>query len=134
MHHDHELIDSQNDSFREFQTYDARICIMTKILSLMSGRWKPIILHLIKHDINRFSLLQKSMPSVSKKVLTNQLRELEADELIIRDVVEQKHPQVVIYYLTEKGRSLRELIDEMVNWGLFNLNHDQPPPGDHQGP
>src|SRR5687767_1788299 len=76
-----ELADFQEDSFEKNQTYDASICIMTKILALMSGRWKPIILHLIKNDINRFGLLQKRMPLISKKVLTNQLRELEADGL-----------------------------------------------------
>lgn len=87
----------------------------------MSGRWKPIILHLIRNKINRFGLLQKSMPLISKKVLTNQLRELERDNLISREVIEAKHPQVVVYHLTELGRSLRQLIDEMVQWGVVNL-------------
>lgn len=127
MEHKREVVDYQDDSFFEIRTYDAGICIMTKILSLMSGRWKPIILYLIKNDMNRFSLLQKSMPLISKKVLTNQLRELEADQLITREVVEPKHPQVVVYHLTEKGRSLRQLIDEMINWGLLNLNPKQSP-------
>ena len=116
-----ELIDFQRYSFSENQTYDASVCIMTKITALISGRWKPIILHLIKNDINRFGLLQKSMPSISKKVLTQQLRVLEADKLIAREIVEAKHPQIVIYHLTDMGRSLRQLIDEMIRWGLMNL-------------
>lgn len=117
-----EIIDFQPDSFSGIQTYDASVCIMTKILALMSGRWKPIILYLIRNNINRFGLLQKAMPLISKKVLTHQLRELEADDLVSRIVLEAKHPQVVVYHLTEKGRSLRALIDEMINWGVLNLN------------
>jgi DNA-binding HxlR family transcriptional regulator len=117
--------DNQVNSFSEIQTYDASICIMTKITDLISGKWKPIILHLIKNDINRFGSLQRSMPKISKKVLTNQLRELEEDDLIMRDVIEEKHPQIVVYHLTEKGRSLRLLIDDMISWGLVNLNVPQ---------
>jgi DNA-binding HxlR family transcriptional regulator len=108
----------------EYQTYDASICIMTKILSLMSGRWKPIILYLIKTDINRFSLMEKAMPRISKKVLTEQLRELENDELISRTVEGNKAPYIVTYRLTEKGASLRKLIDGMIDWGMNNFGED----------
>jgi DNA-binding HxlR family transcriptional regulator len=125
MHKPAEHPDYQLNSFSEMQTYDASICIMTKITDLISGKWKPIILHLIKNDINRFGSLQRSMPKISKKVLTNQLRELEEDDLITREVVEEKHPQIVVYHLTDKGRSLRVLIDEMINWGLMNLDVGQ---------
>jgi DNA-binding HxlR family transcriptional regulator len=113
--------ENQTLSFSKSPTYDAGICIMTKIIDLMSGRWKPIILYLIKNDVNRFGALQRSMPKISKKVLTNQLRELEQDNLITREVVVLKHPQIVIYHLTEKGLSLRTLIDEMIQWGIINL-------------
>ena len=99
-------------------TYDAGICVMTKINNLISGKWKPIILYLIQHDINRFGVLKKSMPRISKKVLTNQLRELEQDNLIHRDVKVASAPQIVVYTLTLKGVSLRRLIDEMIDWGM----------------
>ena len=108
------------------QTYDAGICIMTKITRLIDGKWKPIILYLIQHDINRFGVLKKSMPRISKKVLTNQLRELERDSLIHRDVQVASAPQVVVYSLTPKGVSLRRLIDEMIDWGLDYFNDDYP--------
>jgi len=99
-------------------TYDAGICVMTKINNLISGKWKPIILYLIQHDVNRFGVLKKSMPRISKKVLTNQLRELEQDNLIHRDVKVASAPQIVVYTLTLKGISLRRLIDEMIDWGM----------------
>ena len=99
-------------------TYDAGICVMTKITKLIGGKWKPIILYLIQHDINRFGVLKKSMPRISKKVLTKQLRELEQDNLIHRDVKVASAPQIVVYTLTLKGVSLRRLIDEMIDWGM----------------
>jgi DNA-binding HxlR family transcriptional regulator len=106
------------------QQYDASKCLMTKILHLMSGKWKPIILYLVKHDINRFGMMVKKMPGISKKVLTEQLRELETDGLISREVIEARAPQVIVYHLTEKGFSLRKLIDDMLKWGLVYLKED----------
>lgn len=108
------------------QTYDAGICIMTKIVQLIGGKWKPIILYLIQHDINRFGVLKKCMPKISKKVLTNQLRELEKDELIVRHVHEVLAPQVITYTLTAKGTSIRRLIDDMIQWGLVYFKNDYP--------
>lgn len=58
------------------------------------------------------------MPTISKKVLTQQLRELEEDGLIVRDVLVAKSPMVVVYSLSEKGRSLRELIDKIIDWNV----------------
>ena len=106
------------------QNYDAGICVMTKITRLFGGKWKPIILYLIQHDVNRFGVLKKSMPRISKKVLTNQLRELEQDNLIHRDVQVALAPQIVIYSLTSKGVSLRRLIDEMIDWGMEYFKDD----------
>ena len=108
----------------EYQTYDAGICIMTKVLSLMSGRWKPIILYLIRSDINRFSMMQRAMPKISKKILTEQLRELENDGLISRTVEGNKAPYVVTYALTDQGASLRTLIDSMIEWGIKHFKND----------
>jgi|GEM_PF-1198456 len=122
MYNQVEHPDYQLNSFPEVQAFDASVCIMTKITALISGKWKPIILHLIKNDINRFGSLQRYMPKISKKVLTSQLRELCEDDLITREVIEEKHPQIVVYHLTQKGRSLRLLIDEMIHWGLANLS------------
>ncbi len=104
--------------------YDAGICVMTKINKLIGGKWKPLILYLIQHEVNRFGVLKKSMPRISKKVLTNQLRELEQDNLIHRDVQVASAPQIVIYSLTSKGVSLRRLIDEMIDWGMEYFKDD----------
>ncbi len=103
------------------ESYDADICIMTRIINVIGGKWKPIILYLIEKDINRFGMLKKMMPKISKKVLTEQLRELEEDKIISREVIIATAPQIIVYSLTEKGISLRILINEMIKWGLKNL-------------
>lgn len=108
----------------EYRTYDASVCIMTKIFALIGGKWKPIILYLIKNDINRFGLLKRSMPKISKKILTEQLRELERDQLIIREVISATYPQVIEYRLTESGTSLRALIDQMLDWGVSHFRNE----------
>jgi DNA-binding HxlR family transcriptional regulator len=106
--------------------FDADACIMTRIFQLIGGKWKPIILYLIRQDTNRFGLMKKRMPRISRKMLTEQLRELEKDKLIVREVIAAKAPQVVVYHLTEKGRSLRQLIDQMIFWSLCYMKEECP--------
>jgi DNA-binding HxlR family transcriptional regulator len=104
--------------------YDTYSCPVSKTIALISGRWKPIILYLIQHDINRFGMLLKKMPKISKKMLTEQLRDLEKEGLINRQVRVSKHPQEVIYHLTDTGYSLRQLIDQVFDWGTTHLLDD----------
>ncbi|MDR6944807.1 winged helix-turn-helix transcriptional regulator [Mucilaginibacter pocheonensis] len=108
----------------EAKEYDTYSCPVGKTIELISGRWKPIILYLVQHDINRFGLLQKRMPKISRKVLTEQLREMENQGLIEREIRVSSYPQEVFYFLTEKGSSLRGLIDQIFNWGIVNLLDD----------
>lgn len=93
---------------------------------MIGGKWKPIILHLIKNDINRFGVMKRSMPKISKKILTEQLRELERDQLITRKVISAAYPQVIEYRLTESGTSLRVLIDQMLDWGVNHFRNEYP--------
>ncbi len=101
--------------------YDANICPVSKTLELISGKWKPIILYLIQHQENRFGLLRKKMPKISKKVLTAQLRAMEEEGLITRELRVVTYPQEVVYTLTPKGQSLRELIEQIFSWGMKNI-------------
>lgn len=104
------------------QTYDANHCLLTRFSELVSGKWKPIILYLIERGINRFGSMQEYMPNISKKVLTEQLRELERDNLILRNEIKSKAPKVVVYQLTEQGISLRQLLNQIFNWSSENLS------------
>ncbi|MBS7576090.1 MULTISPECIES: helix-turn-helix domain-containing protein [unclassified Enterococcus] len=85
-------------------------------LKIIGGKWKPIILcHLGKSSL-RTNELRKKIPNITQKMLTQQLRELEADHIIIRTVHEQVPPKVV-YSLSEKGKSLKPILVSMSEWG-----------------
>lgn len=66
------------------------------------------------------------LPNISRKVLTEQLRGLESDGLIQRDELKSKAPKVVVYHLTEKGDTLRHLIDEIISWGMTHIREEVP--------
>jgi DNA-binding HxlR family transcriptional regulator len=68
--------------------------------------------------------MQKSMPKISKKILTEQLRELEDDKLILRQVQGRKAPYIVTYTLSERGVALRKLMDDMISWGMIHFKDD----------
>jgi DNA-binding HxlR family transcriptional regulator len=86
-------------------------------LKVVCGKWKGVILcHLQQNKILRFGELKKLIPKVSQKTLTLQLRELEADGLINRQVYAQV-PLKVEYSLTEYGEELESTLNLMSEWG-----------------
>lgn len=95
-------------------------CPVSSTLKIIGGKWKPLILYFVSVDVNRFGLLQKMMPDCSKRMMTTQLRELEADGIVNRKVYAQVPPKVE-YTLTEKGQSLRPLFGELSKWGIDNI-------------
>ena len=97
-------------------------CEMEVTLKMIGGKCKPLILeHLITHGTRRFSRLQRQLPQVSQRTLTNQLRELEADGLLTRQVYPQVPPRVE-YTITPKGQSLSEILELMCAWGEKNID------------
>ncbi len=92
-------------------------CTFELTLELIGGKWKPIILwHLSQSEALRFSELKRSLPNVTQKMLTQQLRELEEDKLVSRKVYAEVPPKVE-YALTEVGRSMIPLLKMMDDWG-----------------
>lgn len=91
-------------------------CPMVRAINAIGGRWKPIILHILSVGTVRFGELRKKIPPVTQKMLTQQLRELESDGLIIRRVYPQVPPKVE-YSLSEKGKSLSPILDLLYDWG-----------------
>ncbi len=93
-------------------------CTFELTLELIGGKWKPIILwHLSQHEqALRFSELKRTMPNVTQKMLTQQLRELEEDRLVNRKVYAEVPPKVE-YALTDIGKSLIPLLKTMDDWG-----------------
>ena len=89
-------------------------------LSLISGKYKPIILYcLMEYEPVRFNEMQRYLKRVSDKTLSQNLKELEADDLIIRCVYPQIPPKVE-YSLTDKGHSLVKVLDQLCEWGIQN--------------
>jgi len=99
-------------------------CAVELALQVIGGKWKPIILwHLRDVERLRFGELKRQMPNVTQKMLTQQLRELEADGLLLRTVYPQVPPRVE-YALTELGRSVLPVLAQLSSWGaLFEAKH-----------
>lgn len=91
-------------------------CPVETTLMLISDRWKVLILRDLMEGTRRFGELKKSIGSISQKVLTANLRDMEADGLLTRKVYPEVPPRVE-YTLTETGYSLRSVLDAMTQWG-----------------
>jgi DNA-binding HxlR family transcriptional regulator len=87
---------------------------------MIGGKWKPVILFCISNGVDRFGAMQRAVPGITKQMLTKQLRELEADGLISRTVYAEVPPRVD-YALTDKGRSILPVVEEMRHWGATYL-------------
>lgn len=86
-------------------------------LSIIGGKWKMIIMFwLSKKNVMRYGELKKSIKGITHKMLSNQLKELEFDKIIVRKSYGEVPPRVE-YFLTEKGLSLMPILEEMCNWG-----------------
>lgn len=86
-------------------------------LDALSGKWKLQIIISLMFGNKRFTHIAKEIPNITDKMLSKELRDLEAHELVKRTVYDSV-PVVVEYTLTEHGRSLRDLIDVLRSWGI----------------
>ncbi len=101
-------------------------CPVQTAVSVMGGKWKPGLLYRLRQGTYRLSELKRHMPWISEKVLIRQLRELEADGLVLRHDHGTKPPRVD-YSLTEYGQTLGPLLDEMCRWGGGHIDRSSPP-------
>lgn len=92
-------------------------CPVETTLLLIGNKWKVLILRDLLDGTKRFGELKRSIGSVSQKVLTQQLRAMESDGLVHREVYAEVPPRVE-YSLTELGESLKPILDAMLNWGM----------------
>lgn len=105
---------------RKNKDFNPNNCPVTSCLNKIGGKWKPIVILMIYDNKNRFSLLRKAIPSISKQMLVNQLRELEDDKLINRTIFPEVPPRVE-YELTEYGKTVLPIIYEMGKWGKIDM-------------
>ncbi len=90
-------------------------------LDVIGGKWKPLIIYALNDETLRFSqLLDKLQPRITQRMLTKQLRQLEEDGLITRKVYTQVPPKVE-YSLTELGKSLMPILDQLCEWGTEHM-------------
>ena len=91
-------------------------------LDVIGGKWKPLVIYQLKDGTLRFSqLLSLVQPKITQRMLTKELRELEKDGLINRKVYAEVPPKVE-YSLTEKGRTLMPILDQLCDWGYEHMN------------
>ena len=97
-------------------TKELPVCPVETTLTLISNKWKVLILRDLLPGTKRFGELKKSIGHVSQKVLTAQLREMESSGLLTRTVYAEVPPRVE-YTLTDLGYSLKPILDALWNWG-----------------
>jgi DNA-binding HxlR family transcriptional regulator len=91
-------------------------CPVQVTLDVIGGRWKALALYHLRGGTRRFNELRRLMPGVTQRMLTATLRELERDGVVRREVFPEVPPRVE-YTMTERGESLRPILDAMAAWG-----------------
>ncbi|TLV02731.1 winged helix-turn-helix transcriptional regulator [Dyadobacter luticola] len=111
---------------KESSTYNAnreivlQECPVTYVMQKIGGHWKPIILYHLLSGEKRYSEIKKAMPHISEKMLIQHLKQLEADNLLIRNA-KPVVPPYVTYTLTEAGKELETVISAMAAWAFKDM-------------
>jgi len=92
-------------------------CPVEAALTIVGGKWKGVILYHLRDDTRRFNELRRLIPGVTQRMLTKQLRELEADQIINRKIYRQIPPKVE-YSLTKFGLTLSPMLKSLEEWGV----------------
>lgn len=100
-------------------------CTTAHALSVIAGRWKATILHILLHGKQRYSQLREIMPNISERMLAQQLKELEKNGLIQRTVYPEVPPRVE-YALTEEGLLLKDILESLSAWGARHQQQQAP--------
>ena len=96
-------------------------CEVEITLQIIGGRWKVLIIRELLLGVRRFGELQRALPGVTQKMLTQQLREMEQDGIVYREVYPEIPPKVE-YSLTSLGKSLQPILHAMHEWGAKQLS------------
>ena len=101
-------------------------CPLTHALTIVGGKWKPIIISHLKNSPKRFGKLDVLIPTISRKVLASQLSELVEHKMLDRISFPETPPRVE-YQLTKKGKELVPIFESLAEWGseLVNKNKDE---------
>jgi DNA-binding HxlR family transcriptional regulator len=101
----------------ETKTYH---CPVEATIEVIGGKWKPLILWWLNQKTYRFADLRRQIPGISEKMLIQHLRELEADGIVDRKVFSTVPPKVE-YSLTDHGKSLKQALNAICDWGKKHI-------------
>ncbi len=104
------------------ESHDRLTCSVEVTLKVIGGRWKVLILRELFGGVKRFGELHRALHGITQKMLTQQLREMEQDGIVDRNVYLQVPPKVE-YSLTPLGETLKPILDSMHEWGLKYLEN-----------
>jgi len=105
---------------RKQKHIDYENCPIEAALDLIGGKWKGVILSRLMGHTRRFNELKRTIPRITQRMLTTQLRELESDKLVARKIYAEVPPRVE-YSLTSKGETLKAVLTTLLQWGEQNL-------------
>ncbi len=117
---DSDLKTSESNELPTTVVHGRLTCAVESTLDVIGGRWKVLILRELLYGTRRFNELHRSLQGITQKMLTQQLRELEEEGIIHREVYLQVPPKVE-YSLTETGKTLKPILDAMHEWGVKHL-------------
>lgn len=92
-------------------------CPVTYAMEKIGGYWKPIIIYHLSEGSKRYSELRRAIPTITEKMLIQHLKQLEADNLVLREA-KPVVPPFVTYTLSNTGKGLLPVLDAMANWAL----------------
>jgi DNA-binding HxlR family transcriptional regulator len=91
-------------------------CAMDVTMNFIGGKWKTVVLWYLRNDRKRFSELRRLIPNITEKMLSLQLKNLESDGIVGRKLYPEVPPRVE-YFLTDFGKSLIPMLEEIAKWG-----------------
>ena len=107
--------DEPSEAWPRFEVCIDGRCSIEDTLNVIAGRWKILLLWWLQEGESRFGELRRRIPTITQKMLTQQLRQMEAEGLVSREVFAQV-PSKVLYTLTERGQSLRPVLSSLYEW------------------
>ncbi|HDR8083503.1 TPA: winged helix-turn-helix transcriptional regulator [Bacillus cereus] len=113
-------MDCSNEKNINYPFLNKYSCPVEAMVEVIGGKWKGVILYHLSDGKKRFNELKRLKPNITQRMLTLQLRELEADGIIHREVYREVPPKVE-YSLTDLGESLRPVILLMMEWATHNM-------------
>ena len=96
-------------------------CTLQEILDVIGGKWAMSIIYALFEGKKRFSELERMIPNINTRMLVKELKNMEENQIVIRKVYATV-PPTVEYTLTEKGKKLEPIINELYKWGLEYVN------------